>query len=144
MTSHRLLTEDERRRGKALLAAYGAARERWPKDDARLYDRLQADGPTHFDDEVALDAILANARTADAGGALKGRILSDFERVSNRPMLFGLRLGRLLPAGGFAALSALGFAIGAASANDQAYAPLDLAGAALADAYQEEADWSVY
>jgi hypothetical protein len=146
MTSHRLLTEDRRRRAEGLLAAYGAKRERWPAALGDLYDSLRDDDAlaNEIDGESRLDAALAEAAPIRASAALRGGILADFAREAARPPLFSLRMNRLLPAGGFAALSVLGFVVGAANANEADDSPPDFAEAALAEAYQEETDWSVY
>jgi hypothetical protein len=140
MTHHRSPSDGAQRlaRARALLDAYGADRARWPAGDRALFDALIGD--PRFEaarqEAAALDAALGAAPADAAGAALKDAILARFPA---RPA-HGSRLqsiieasmhgfGRLAPLGAAAGLSALGFAIGLASAGaseeDALYYALD-------------------
>lgn len=97
---------------------------------------------------AALDAALAFAEDAAApraSQALQSRILADFEAqersVSARSFTFK-GAWRLIPAGALAALTALGFFVGAATAQPSETQSFD-ADTAIADAFGAGAtDWT--
>ncbi|HXI86705.1 MAG TPA: hypothetical protein VNH64_04565 [Parvularculaceae bacterium] len=115
-------------RAKACLDAYGANRARWPEDARALFDKFSGDYRFEILQREAalLDETLGEATPIEAGEVLKERLLAAFNpapasaRVGSF-LRFGVgapRAARLIPAGALAGLSALGFAIGAATAND--------------------------
>ncbi|MBI1365797.1 MAG: hypothetical protein GC153_07530 [Alphaproteobacteria bacterium] len=126
MTDRPLSSDREARleRASAYLEAYGAERRRWPEEAHALFDQICGD--RRFEERrraaARLDETLSAFLAPRADEALKERLLASFDPPSRRASLlsFGAgapRWGRLVPAGILAGLSALGFAIGAATAN---------------------------
>lgn len=111
--------EADRAEFARLLDVYGADRCRWPVDRRALFDACVCD-ITHADllrEAAALDDALAMATSAKAHDALKERLLASFAPPSRRSALTLRRWLKLAPAGALAALSAMGFVIGSATAG---------------------------
>lgn len=156
MTPHQSPSDPGARLERALvyLEAYGAERSRWPAEAAALFDEFEDEAMFAAArlEAAALDAALRSAPAPKAGAALQERILAAF---AARPAATGLfahlsgrprGLGRFIPAGALAGLTALGFAAGAATANVGVSDsdPLYYAQATLTVAYNEEgAIWAV-
>lgn len=112
-------------RARALLERYGADRARWPENERALFDKFEGDYrfETFRRQERALDDALDAAKAPAAPSALKDAILAAYApppRAGRPSFSFGGRLRRLVPAGALAGLSALGFAVGAATASSGA------------------------
>ncbi|NWG71081.1 MAG: hypothetical protein HXY23_05650 [Parvularculaceae bacterium] len=129
-----------------LLEIYGAERRRWPAASQPVYDACAGD-MTHaelFHEAAALDGALSEATSHRGDDAFKERLLADFvprrAREAARPRR---RWIRLAPAGAFAALSAMGFVVGSATAGaaDEAlyYAEAAMEPALTADGLWAEA-----
>lgn len=126
MTLRQLPSERDARLARALIyiEAYGAERLRWPAEAAALFDEFTADETFSRAraDAAALDKTLAAAIAPKAGDALKEKIFNAYAtRPAGGGFLAGLYgrsgLGRLIPAGALAGLTALGFAAGAVTAS---------------------------
>lgn len=111
------------------LGIYGAERARWPEEARILFDAFS--GEEEFEaargEAALLDEALALSPAPQAGDALKERLLAAFAPPAARKSLFagfwfrpGRRGGRLIQGGALAGLTAIGFAIGAATANEGA------------------------
>lgn len=136
-----------------LLAAYGADPRRWPANEAALFSALERDPrfQTARAETRALDEALDVAAGVANTDGLKERILRDFPgRRQVAPFEAAFRFctqgfGRLAPIGAAIGLSALGFAVGAASAgvsaaeNEALYYALDTSIVAIGD---EDAFWA--
>lgn len=134
MTRRHLLAEKEKRLEAAIfyVEAFGGDPARWPEDARALFDEFDGED-LRFDgarkEAAELDATLAFCPAPQAGPALQEKILAGFsERKSvNRRLAVASSQGRrdvvrrFIPAGLLAGMTALGFAIGAASAG----APID-------------------
>ncbi len=106
-------------------------------------------------DDQALDALLKCAPAPAAGEALQCRILEDHARLCaprrSAPARIARRVGiaRWLPAGAFAGLGALGFAVGfssaAASPSERAEREaFSYAGAAIDYTFAEESEGALW
>lgn len=111
--------EADRAEFARLLDIYGAERRRWPADRQALFDACASD-MTHTDlmrEAAALDDALAMATGVKAHDALKERLLVSFAPPSRRNAPARRRWLKLAPAGALAALSAMGFVVGSATAG---------------------------
>jgi len=111
--------EADRAEFARLLDIYGAERRRWPTGRHALYDACASDA-THTDilgDAAELDDALAMATGAAADDALHERLLASFAPPPRRRAPSLRRWLRLAPAGALAALSAMGFVVGSATAG---------------------------
>jgi hypothetical protein len=101
-----------------LVETYGADAKRWPADRAHLRDMF-IEGGAEADllrDAAALDAWL-DADRVKTDDAFQARLLESFKPHARRGgVVFGKWL-RFAPAGALAALSALGFVAGSATAG---------------------------
>lgn len=114
---------------RAMLEIYGAERRRWPEDARALFDAFS--GAAAFEVERAeaalLDDMLAQSPELQAGDALKERLMAAYaapggdkaqsKQRQDAPRRRGVRF---IQGGALAGLMAIGFAIGVATANDDA------------------------